>query len=367
MNRQDFAQLEAYQGYPAISIIAKTHRTVPDRLKDQILVKNLVKEVHEKLLAEFPLRQVKPLLDKLDELVSNIDFSKTLDTLALFVSDTIAKSFILPGSVESVAIVDPAFYLKPILRNLQRSMRYWVLSVNEKPARLFEGISSDLVEIIEPEVNDLGVPQDGFPYEYIMPVKETTPDLRGNTHMDHFKKEYFRRVDHLLAKFMAKESLPLVLVGEERNIAFFKEVSNNLQRVIAIIHESVNTKPTEDVAKYVWPIVDAYFREKQLQKIDDFKQALNNLKHAFGLMEVWRVTMEGRVHELLVETGYAVPGKINPENPHNLLIYSEPGIGVFDDLIDEVISAVIKHGGAIVFVPKDSLKEYERIAALLRY
>ena len=373
MNRYDLTVLQNYEGYPAITIISPTHRTIPERQQDPIALKNLVKETKKRLLAEFPERQVEHLFEKIDSLVTNIDFKKTLDTIAIFVSDTIAQCFILPGTMTPQVVIEKKFHLKPFLRLMQRSVRYWVLALGDKPSRLFMGIASELIEIIEPEKNQLGIPQDGFPLEYLGPDESQalaigTGDVDAH-YQDEHKKTFLRKVDDLLSKFVSKDPLPVILVGSKRPLAAFQEISNNNQRIELIIEGSHSSDSVEHVAHLVWPKVDAYFQQKQLGKIEEFTKAMGALKHAFGVQAIWTAAHEGRIHELFVEKDFSVPGSTDPENPTQMILFcnekqsSEHTI----DLIDLIIDEVVNHAGAVTVVPHGSLSQYEHIAALLRY
>ena len=372
MNRQDIAFLQTYEGYPAITIISPTHRTIPERQQDQTALKNLIKNVKKQLLTEFPERQVDDLFDKMDSLVKSIDFTKTLDTIALFVSDTIAQKFILPGTVSPNVFIDKTFYLKPFLRLLQRTPRYWVLVVNEQPSRLFMGLGSELIEIIEPEKNLMGVPQDGFPYEYLGPDESkalaiATGDVDAH-YLDEHKKTFLRKVDELLNKFISKDPLPIIAIGEKRTLSAFSEISNHNQRIELTIEGSHSKDSADHIAKLVWPKADAYFQQKQLKKIEEFANSISALKHAFGAEAVWRAAHEGRVHELLVEKDFSIIGTINPDDPTSLFSCNEEEAAKDHvDLIDHIIEEVLNHAGAVTFVPKGSLEAYQHIAALLRY
>ena len=44
MNRFDVQRLQSMRGYPFLSLLLPTHRTVPANLQDPIRVRNLVKE-----------------------------------------------------------------------------------------------------------------------------------------------------------------------------------------------------------------------------------------------------------------------------------------------------------------------------------
>jgi len=133
MNRLDVQLLQSIRGYPAVSILLPTHRRSPDNLQDPIRVKNLVQQATERLLAEFSKRDVEPLLARLEALVARIDYRYTLDGLALFVNRDLAREFYLPFAVKERVIIGETFATRDLVLALNRSPRYWVLVLSEKP------------------------------------------------------------------------------------------------------------------------------------------------------------------------------------------------------------------------------------------
>jgi hypothetical protein len=106
MNHKDLKQLQTLREYPALSILAPTHRTAPANAQDPIRIKNLVTEATARLLDEFPKREVESLLEMLNGLVEEIDWRYTLDGIALFVSPNFAARFDLPFSVQERVAID---------------------------------------------------------------------------------------------------------------------------------------------------------------------------------------------------------------------------------------------------------------------
>ena len=74
MDRHELHELQDVRTYPCLTITLPTHRTRPDNKQDPIRVKNLVTEGTNRLLGEFPKREVAPLLDRLNALVDAIDY-----------------------------------------------------------------------------------------------------------------------------------------------------------------------------------------------------------------------------------------------------------------------------------------------------
>ena len=147
MNRQDILALEALRGYPCLTITLPTHRTSPDNRQDPIRLKNLGREVAERLTAELGKREVEAVLRSLDELVETIDHAQNLDGLALFVSADLARAERLPFTLAERVVVDESFFTRDLLFAMNRSPRYWVLALSEQPTRLFEASRDSLEEL----------------------------------------------------------------------------------------------------------------------------------------------------------------------------------------------------------------------------
>ncbi|CAD5977600.1 hypothetical protein [Planktothrix rubescens] len=93
ITRQDLKQLQSLINVPAVSILLPTHRTSPDNKQDPIRVKNLVDEAKTRLGEEFSQRELEPLVNRLDTLVSEINYPHTLDGLVLYMSHEFAKLY----------------------------------------------------------------------------------------------------------------------------------------------------------------------------------------------------------------------------------------------------------------------------------
>jgi len=136
MNRRDITILQNVRGYPAESILLPTHRTSPDNKQDPIRVNNLAKEAGERLLAEFPRREVDPILVRLEKIMGEIDYRYALDGLAICVNRDFAHKYYLPFTLNERVIIDETFATRDLVFALNRTPRYWVLALSEKPTRL---------------------------------------------------------------------------------------------------------------------------------------------------------------------------------------------------------------------------------------
>jgi hypothetical protein len=378
MNRHDIQFLRSQQKYPSISIFVRTHRAMPEREKDPIAVKNLIQEAKERLLKEFTQREVQDVLDNLDFIARTIDYSQTLDGLAIFVNAYIRQMFYLPLAVENKVIIDDLFEIREIIRLLSKMPRYWVLVLSEKPTRLFQGVGKTLSEVIEPENDVMGVSRDGFPLTYTKPEVEVQGySMRGNTvrhghedsrYFDDHKRVFFGKIDRLLARFTVVEPLPLIVVGVEHNLRLFKDAARHARIAEQILGDYAEA-PLKVLEPAVWEAIQKLAAQEVAEKLKELDEATGHLRSAVGIEAVWRTAVEGRIKDLLVEEDYVVSGKINPNNEANLILYDDPKApGISDDLINHLIDIVIDMGGGhIVFCKPGTLKEQGKIAAILRY
>lgn len=249
MNRSDVIALQSHRGYPMVSVIAPTHRSSPDNKADPVVVRNLVDQAKERVLAEQTKREAAPVLDRLDELVDEIDWAHTLDGLALFASHDHAELHYLPISVRARVVIDETFATRDLVAALARSKRYRVLVLSEKPTRLYDGVRDDLEE-------HLG---DGFPRVHKGPGGATAlpgGNVNASTVRQEAHMSFFRDVDAALSQLLAQDPTPVVVVGVSRYLGYFNKLSSNGERIIATLEGSHDRTPAHELGKRVWALVD---------------------------------------------------------------------------------------------------------------
>jgi hypothetical protein len=361
MNRSDLQLLQSMRGYPALSILLPTHRTFPENRQDPIRVKNLARQAVERLVAQFTKREIEPLLKRLEALVAEIDYEHALDGLALFVNQEIAGKFYLPFPLQERVVVDQTFATRDLVYALNRSPRYWVLALGEQPARLFEGTRDTLVEITG----------NGFPMTYEGPgATEPLPGGFGigkSAYRDERRRQFFREVDAAFRQVAAAEALPLILAGVDRNLAFFNEVTAHKNLIAAALTGSHDKTPAHELAKLVWPFMQAHTRSERLEVLKVLSAAIGDGKYAAGIISVWRMAQEGRGAILLVEEGFHYPARVEAGGLQLTPAEDPTAPEVIDDAVDELIETVLLKGGRVVFFKDGVLETHQRIAMILRY
>lgn len=364
MNRQDIVDLATVSGYPCLSITLPTHRTSPDNRQDPIRLKNLVTAASNRLTDELGKREVAAVMRALEELTADIDHEHNLDGMALFVNADMARMHRVPFILPERVVVDDTFFVRDLIYAFNRSPRYWVLALSDQQTRLFEAVRDDLEEL-----------RPGTPFPMANPGVgggRTVPkDLAINFSQlrDEHSRIFFRNVDQALGTCMAVDPLPLAVVGVDRNIAFFREVTSHGGQIVATLTGNHDLTSAHDLGKLVWPLVRESLDLRRTAIFDELNAAVGGQRTASTIGEVWRFAHEGRGATLVVEEGYHEPAIMDPQNPTTLQLNPAEDIGPesLDDAVDSVIVTVLEKGGRVVFVDDGTLPQHSRIALILRY
>ncbi len=354
MNQVVLNKLMKEQEYPCISVLLPTYRTAPEYFQNEILIKNLIREAEDRLKKELSKRDAQFYVEKLKNLADRVDISKTLDGLALFVNKNFSEIIDLPFPVKERVMIDSTFATRDIIMTINRGIRYYTLVLSIEKVRLIQCHRDEAVDIEEK----------GFPIYSGLDFYELNPEDLSKERAKKVK-DFFRRVSRALHEFYEDEQQSLVIMGVEKNLGFFKEVTELGKHIITYIEGSYVNNPAYDIGKKVWPLVHQKMTEMRNGYIQELEKGVDAGKYAGDIANVWRYANEGRVSLLLSETSYHQPSRLNEDN--TITPIEEPEEGMIDDAVDEVAEIVIDKGGKVVFVDDGLLKDYNRIAAVLRF
>ena len=128
MQKEIIEKLALENSNPCVTISLNTHRTKPDNKKDRILLKNLCKLAENRLVAEFGIKLIAPLLMKLDKVSDEIDISLNLDSLHIFLSNKTKKIIKSSWPIKSNTVhIANSFALRPLIYALNRTEEYLIL------------------------------------------------------------------------------------------------------------------------------------------------------------------------------------------------------------------------------------------------
>ena len=362
MNRQDILKLQSENSYPSVSILMPTHRTFPDNKQDSIRLKNLAEEVKQRLAKEFSKKDLDEIFKALDSRVEKVDFTHSLDGLALFVSNKDSHIFHFPFPLKERIIIDKTFATRDLVFGYNRSQPFYVVVINEKQTKILVGSREYLWEVTH---KDLPV------VNFVREIKETeTENTSFNdrvTDNEERLKIYLREIDAVLRSLIGSENTNFVVTGTERQIGLFKAVTKIPGQILGSVNGSYENSSPSEIAKLVWPVVKLAHAARRKEIFNEVEKAAGAKKLAGGIDEVWKLAHEGRGLTLLTEINYAFPAKLDSVN-NNLIPADIAGNGnIVDDAVDEIIENIVSKNGKVVFFDNGALEKYNRIALILRY
>ena len=359
LSRQELRAFQSHRDYPSVSILAPTHRTAPANKQDPIRVKNLVRKAVKRLHAEFAKREVAAVVANLQKLVQEVDWQHTLDGLALFASGKGAAAVSLPFRVKPRAMIDEAYATRDLLYAFHRAPPYRVLVLGHQ-ARLYDAWQ---LVFEEHRAKPFPMTHRGAGGAAKLPGGK---GINPSAVRDEAQRTFFRTVDDALAVLQKANPLPLVVVGVERNLAFFREVAKHAGAVVGMLAGNHEETSPSALAKLVWPVFETGATVQRTEALVELDQAVGVQKHNSGIDQVWRAAVGGKVKTLLVEKDFKYPADVSAEGDR-LLPYTGAGAQALDDAVDETIARVMDTGGAVYFYPQGDLAVHQRIAAVLRH
>ncbi len=360
--------LKTRQPTPAISVLMPTHRTFPDNKQDSITLKNLVKQVEDRLLGTMDKREVWPIMEFVNATVDAHDHSHNLDGLALFAGADGAEMVVLPFPVRERAIIDSSFATRDIVRGLYDSVSYFILVVSREYGRLIHAYNNRPVHEFDRNTELRGYP---FPIKNNSLYSTSGHDRSQAPSEDNLLKEFLNVIDKSLQEIQGKRGstrLPVILMGDARNVALFKELSD---RATDIVGEVTNSQDLEaDISALVadaQPVVESYRASKENDALDQLGQARGADRLRTDLSEIYRAVTEGNAERLYVRRGYMQAGTIDAD-ARTITAHEEVGAdGGIDDVVDELIERVQTMGGDIAFLSADTLGDEAPLTLQTRY
>jgi hypothetical protein len=384
ITKATLAELMEKHEPPCLSIYMPTHRSFPERTQDPIRFKNLVREMRASLEQQFPDIASDSLLRPFDELVDNRDFwNHTRDGVAVFGGKDYFMVYPLQRKVPELAVVNSHHYLKPILRIAQSADRYQILCLSRNQVRLFEGNRDVLDEVeLAPEVprnQDEALGSELTPKDQIGNTngfggagERGDPMIHGSggsgkqEQIDIDCERFFRAIDRAVTEHHSKPSnLPLILAALPENQTVFRSVSHNNQLLEKGISIGQGALDTEMLRQESWKLMEPMYLKRLNSILDQYGESHGQGLASDQLEEIGKATAESRVATLLVEAERQIPGLLNRESGE--LHPSDPAGAETADVLDELITYVMEHGGDVVVVPRDRMPCKTGAAAVYRF
>lgn len=335
--------LQAVRGYPCVSLLMTTtpgRRMTPG---DAARLERLRLHALARLREEKLFGAEGGVVDALDRLVQEAVAAPADRGLAVYASAALARTVTMPVEVDDRTVVDPSFATRDLVRALHRTPRHAVLVLSERRAALFDGQSGRLAP----------VPGHHFPLDL------TAPNLSDLT-------TAMRVVDRALGAHLRLHPAPLVVAGPERTVASFTAVSRHTARLAGVVHGAFEHAGLEDLAARSRPVLERYLLSRQDDALELLERRTGAHRVASGIASAWLAARTERPEMLAVEEGFRFPARLSPDGDLVTPAEDVEAPDVVDDLVDELIEAVLDRGGWVALVRDGLLAAHEGVALTVR-
>ncbi len=360
--------LKARTADPAISILLPTHRTFPDNKQDPINLKNLVKEVEERLLATMEKREVWPIMEALNTEVDAHDHQHNMDGLAVYAGADGAQVVSLPFPVTQRAVIDTNFATRDLVRGLHDSVSYLVLVVTRELGRLVHAYNDRLIHEFGRRTDLQGY---NFPIKNNSLYSTSGHERSQAASEDNLLKEFINVIDKSVQELQGKrgsDRLPVIVMGDARNVALYRELCDRPSDIVGEVTNAPDLQADAgELVTNAQDAVAAYRNEREQQALEHLGQARGANSLVTDLSLLYRAASEGNAQRLFVRRGHHQPGIMDATAFTIETRDDADEDGVIDDIVDELIELVQANGGDVAFLSADALGEEAPLGLQTRY
>lgn len=355
---QTLKRLKDIRSENCVTIIMNSHRTKPDYFKDELVLKNHIKEVESRLLDDTTKSDALKLMEKLNALASQIDHSRNLDSLILFVNHEVAEFMRLPIKVIDRVIIDETFATRDIVRALHAQAQYYVLVLSQEKVRLIEALNDQVVR-------EFGSP---FPIENKQFFTKNNAEAAVASRKSSLMAEFFNQVDKEVNLIRKNNPLPVLICTVEANYSEYLKIADEKESIFtSYLNKNRISEKDHAIVLEASKIVETHLTKRNNNRKEELLKAVSQNKFLSDTNEIWKAISQGRVQTLFVEQGLFQPARITDDEITYVSDSQRTDKDVVDDIYDEMIELNMSFGGDVVFLPKGELDKFNGFGAVTRY
>lgn len=333
-------QLQASRGYPCISLLLPTTPGPRLDVADRAALEELAAQARRRVREEAPPAG-EATIARLEDAVTAVLERPVHAALALFVNPDSAEVVDLPVTVQRRCVVDPTFATRDLVRALHRTPRHVLLLLAANEAQLLDGALGKLGPAASTK----------FPMHA---ADGASPDA------------FLREVDRALGAYLRVHPAPVLVAAAEPTLSAFRGMSANLGRLAGTIPGNHLRTPLPDLSGHVRLLLEGYLLSREAEAMDLLDTRRGQKRAVLGIGDCWRASRWERPEMLAVEEGFFYPAWVSDDGDELTPTDSPAELGAIDDVVDELIEAVLTRGGWVALVQDGIVPDGAKVALTLR-
>jgi len=368
--------MEIHQG-PCVSIFVPMHRSGEETQEDPIRFKNLLRGAEEQLISGgLRAPEAREFLEPAQKLLQGDLFHQHQnDGLAMFLSEKLFHTYLLPLSFEELVIVTERFHIRPLLPLFSEEGRYYVLGLSQNRVRLLQGTHYNVneVDLVDVPKNLAETLRDDDSWKELR-MHSINPGGQGKpsaiTHGEEVDNKeniqrYFRRIDKGLHELLRDQQAPLVLAGVDYLHPIYREVNTYPH----LIQEGLSGNPehlsAKELHEQAWAIVKPCFLKAQQKAVDRYKEFIGSERVSNHIRKIIPAAYHGRVELLFVDPDHHQWGTFDPGTEAIHLHKKEKSDD--KDLLEVATIQTLLNRGAVYVIKSENMPDIGWFAAVFRY
>lgn len=356
--KKQLETLAAVKGTPCVSISLNTHRTFPENAQDDIVLKNLLKEAENRVLAEFGKRPSSDLLEKISKVATRIDHNYNLDSLHIFLSDTTQEIIKSSWPVrENTVHISESFALRPIIKEYSRKEEYLILLLSLGGAKVYKALNNSITSEVENE---------DFPFlELKHPL--TIPKMQSDAELiDNIVRDHLNQIDKAIVKLHNVTDLPCIVIATEDNYSRLLQVADKPHIYCGYDAIDYNNTAEHQISQQGWAIISSLQQKERTEAIQEMKEAIAQWTVLTDLQEIYAAAIDGRGELLIVHENFSQSVMMIDERTFDL-INDNTLPRAIDDITSTIVWEVLSKKGRVYFTAQEEIKDLGKIVLKSRF
>lgn len=341
-------RLASAKGDICVTISLNTHRTRPGYDFDKVMLRILSTDAKETVTAKYGKRRSAKVLDRLSRVEDEIDVSRNLESLHIFISDNLTEIIRLAWpTVESRVVVGDSFDIRTLIKAAVRTEHYLIMVLSQGRVNLYEAAN----DAITGEIKEYW-----FPFEIKSLHGLNNKQKSDSKLVDDHLREYFNTIDKSLVKICRQRDMRCVVISTEDNYTKLLQVADDPRIYMGWAAIDYNNTKEHHLAAQAWVIVQMIQEQRRTNAIAEMKEAVGEGNVLTDLNEIYFASSEGRGELLIVREDISLPIKADDGN----------GSGVID-VTSHIACQVLANGGRVFFTSQEELLQFGNVALKTRY
>lgn len=353
--------IDAVHYLPSVSLIMPFEPKISLKTELMYSLKAASAKVERILMDNYSGELAVKVINSLNTVISNLNFDTHKKGIAIFVSPVFTKVLYLEIPVEEKIIVDESFEIRDLVYCKKQAHKYLVLLLSNRESRILMGNNGSFVRLASTSAETV------VAYENDSPERVSNfsdPKYRKEVHMEKF----LHHIDQSLDLILNAYRLPVFVMGTERTIGHFKQLTKHAGAVVHYVPGNYEESTPAELKKVLEPYVADWKKVLQADILNKLEEASGMKKLASGIEDVWKEAFHLRGKLLIVEKNFMFPAqRTSAESIEAQNDQVSPHSSFIRDAVDDVIEKVLENGGDVEFVDEGLLSDHQSIALILFY